>query len=158
MMGFMPKQFVCQFCGASFFGRHSNPNLYCSHSCSGRGRAAHRPCPMCGERCPVKRRYCSLPCARDAQRKALRRADDRICATCGVVFYRPPSNPSRNCSLACKGKSQQKYSSPRAAARAGQARYRKTEKGRLTCRIWNGEQSLRELEAKYVELVGGSHG
>lgn len=62
-------------------------------------------CETCGSmfhRKPGGRvaRYCSASCRSTSQRLDV----SRICAYCGVEFYRPPSAKGETCSYACMGK------------------------------------------------------
>ena len=56
-----------------------------------------------------------------------------------------------------KGKAWRRRNSHSVAGKASNERYARSEGRRLGKLIWENEKSLRELETKYAELVGGSH-
>ncbi len=86
---------TCRGCGKPFFRIRPN-HLFCSQACGKRQRRRGQnqaSCAVCGR--PLRRRYCSRDCARQAQKAQQRQwrekkgpGSTRACKNCGLPFER----------------------------------------------------------------------
>ena len=102
------NDYVCQWCGKAFYRRgRIKENKYCSRACHNKSMQKYQEmfCMICGKIFMPKKqdqKCCSLKCGSQRAANSQKNRVAITCQVCGRVYFRPPSQAGKYCSITCK--------------------------------------------------------